>query len=742
MIDRLLVQSKAAHEAQQKRRPKVKTKKKTTHPSTVLPQKQISLADEDELLGLPVFRAPILPQNSAAHDEIPPPPVQPGTTSASTSGRPRNSDSSKNAWQSFKKFSHDFQIERLRPGSFALSPDSPLVLGQIVELIDFLQDNKVTSVRTVFPFGTPLHEDLDAEAIESLLPSLSDRIIDAASKWVNASPEEQSLHPRPAREACEVLRYLGLRTNLDTPTETLHLIQARIDHLDRRFRSIAENGTQQAALNYFLLPLHWAGLELALRLRVAAHHQKLDSSLFASPTARVQRVIKGLVQYGINSTGKALKTAQPDLSVEIWASLINLSLAAPPAPSLEVEWPTSESLWDHLISELDDRALVNSTHPVMASEALCYAAMTLCSASQISAAGNVLDQPSLFAYWPVIARSLEPITVDDMRESMDKWSSVELTRRDGYLWSLFARIMTMINRWGWVLTDSDGILSKLYDILNARQLDNLAIDAGAKDFPTFLQHFDGSVGTTLEGKDDSAFHILLKLLVHVSRNILSSADTEPDGRRALNRMLMRVTPMRKLPKDSSRAMLVNHYSLFITLAVIAPWTSNQRFSQIKTVISFDQSDKEIRPVIIRAMLYFSLVSYHQNLPLDPVLGWFGQTAQTLRQEYTDFDRKRIQLNAPARKPTKGMSIVTNHAERSRDQKLLTNQLYHCALTLTMVLRAIQNIMDVTTQGIGDQVLFPDARFLNSGECLLACVADTNDVWVSLAISDFCFTRRS
>lgn len=720
MIDRLLVQSRAAQEEAQRRRPKKRKQKANSRnnrkqPGASVGQEgpQVSLADEDELWQVPTFLAPALAPGPTFND-IPRPDLHQALqkTKQPQYKQARDEDG---AWKSFRKFSHDFQMERLDPRTFpALSPDSVLVKGHLVELSELLGDGAIqTPIRTVFPFGIPCHGDLDEEAVEGLLPRLTDAIVDSASRWLSLPAEQRQTQPRPAAEACEALHFMGLYASSRASVSLLHLIQAQLDALDRRCRSLAEEENQQAPLNYFLLSIHWACLELALRLRHAAIRRQLDVSLFASPTTRTQRLVKSLIQHGPNATGKALKANTTDLSVEFWAALLSLAWALPTTTSkIELEAPSVESIWEHLTTELDANTEANHTHPVVASEALCYAAIVLCAISQISATGHVLPTPRLQAYWPVLARSLEPVTVADLAE-LDRWSSVELHRRDGYLWSLFARTLVMVHRWQWVLTERDSILTKLYDILNARQLDNLAIDSGAKDFPAFLQQFDGHVGTSLEGREDSAFHIFLKLLVSVAQGILAASPTEAEARRNLNRFLMRVSPMRKLPPNSSRSMLVNHYSLFITLSIIAPWSAPQRLSQIRALLSFEAADQDTRPVLIRAMMYFALVYHHHQLALDPILIWFASAAQLLRSHYIDSDRKRAQLNAPAARPAKGMSVVTNLAEKAKNHKLLTTQLYSCALAFTLLLRAIQNIMTAASSS-GDTVSFPDTCFLNSG----------------------------
>lgn len=739
MIDRLLVQSKAAHEAQQARERKQKKKHRRQNkdrPSGVyvfegdgptgegrrravspLAQRQVSLADEDELWTAPSFLAPALsgptgPSASAAGVNEIPRPEKRTSSSATHDG----------AWKKFRKFSHDFQLDRLDPGHFALSPDSELVRGNVVELLSFLQDpSQPVPMRTVFPFGVPLHGDLEPETVEGLLPRLSDSIVDAASMWVKGSAADQASQPRPADEACQALRFCALYAHR-APSELLHKVQAQVDHVDRRMRAQAEDedtsAEQRASLNYFMLSLHWTLLELSLRMQAAAFANELDASLFSSPTARTRRLVKSLVDHGPNATGKALKSSRPDLSVEVWAALINLAIEGEASGSAaELEVPNEESLWEHLITELDNQSEAANAHPVMASEALAYASIAMCALSQISPAGHVKCEPRLHAQWPVIGRSLESITIKDLQESLDRWSSVELSRRDGYLWTLFARTVTMVDCWCWRLRDSDGILQKLYDILNARQLDNLTIDASARDFPAFLQHFTGEVDCRLESKEDSAVHMFLKLLIKVGADTSAEAQDETEAKRQLNRMLVRVTPMRKLPQHSTRPMLVNHTSLFITLAIMAPWTASQRLQQLKALVPFEQADQDVRPIIIRAMMYFAHVLQHKRLSLAGLLAWFANAAHHLRGEYVDCDRKRTQLDAPSAKPAKGTSIITNRAERARDHKRLTSQLYHCALAMTMILRAIQNIMSVSEHLTADAKSFPDAALVASGKVL-------------------------
>ena len=303
--------------------------------------------------------------------------------------------------------------------------------------------------------------------------------------------------------------------------------------------------------------------------------------------------------------------------------------------------PSIETLWDCVDTCLDRFAATNGTHPLKAVEVAAYTAMMLCAISQFTPSGAAISQPRLPAHWSVVLRALDPIRIKEVEQSTITMSNATLTNRDRYIWTLFARCLIFADRWCWRLDDRDGIVQKLFDVLNARHLVNLTSDR-ALDFPSFLSPFTGGVDTSLSSRDDTALHIFLKLLVKAVRD--ASGESVEERRRSVSRFLVRLTPMRKMPflkaqpaMNADLSLLYNHYSLFITFVIALPSSSSQRLAQLRSLLSFEEADNEARPVIIRAIMTLAIVYRHLDLAITPLISWLASICQILRREYLELE---------------------------------------------------------------------------------------------------------
>lgn len=626
-------------------------------------------------------------------------------------------------WASFGKFSHDFEIKPLPAGLvFPLSS-----LSRQGHLTTLLSPRDAVASLSPLPCtcnGLIFNSSLSPDDITALVPTLCDIIFDITA--------EEGVDDAALRsESGEALRFIGryvssclaaqddprLRSRFGAALESqLDRLCGRLDSLEH---SLDAEGFNRAFKSR-RISLSWYHLDITIRLCAIETEEREEHR--QRTTDLLVGLVRRLLAFGAEHTTKALKlfmgplAAEQDLvlddtGVEAWSCVINLALSG------RLVYIGETELWRIVQEEvLGSLSLtVAASRGPIAGEVLSYTAMMLCAISQFDPSGLALPTPRLSAHWNILLRALEPIQPSVLAKSDHSISNTALARRDRYLWVLFARCLTFVGRWGWRVDPRDALLPKLFDIVNARSLANLSIEPMG-DFPLFLQSDQGmrEMDCRLNQEGDTTFGIFLKLLVGATRGIVYKS--ESDRQRQLTKLFLRFSPMRSTAWTSrsveisrSASILINHYSLFLTFALLSPQTCTQRLNQAENLIVFSDVNEEARRNCIRAILYFALIYRSHSIDLKSITIWLAKIVTQLRVECGELEKERVALekgtNAQGRWPTKS-------GER--------NPLWSRAVLLSMVMRSVQLILRVET---GSEVIYPDIQLVHSGTSSLFPLSD-------------------
>lgn len=608
-------------------------------------------------------------------------------------------------WASFGKFSHDFGITRL-PAGLVFSPGSFVRHGHLHSLL--AHATTPPTLRSCTPFGTTLDLRLSILDFETALPSLCDAIFDATVECTDGMEESTD------KSCSDALRFVGAyisTMSLTESTDTTRVgagIVSQLDRFELRLSTFVAAEPDQAAFDRRCITVAWHLVDIAVRL----------ATMDPTHSDRLRRLISSLVarllRHGPEHTMKQLKLFMVDVlpadlsirdvSIECWLGVISLALN----PHATQGTFGEQELWETVTDELDKSLPPEGRRSIAAGEAFSYSAMMVCAISQFSSSGLSTSMPRLAAHWPIAMRALEPIQPSALAKVDHTVSNTALARRDRYLWTLIARCQVLSQRWGWKIDVKDALIPKLFDLVNARRLADLTIESGG-DFPSFLQN--PREGYSRLRTTDSAFVLFLRLVMQASSDI--TAVSELDKRRQLTRLFLRLSPMssgawsRASPELlRSPSVLVNHYSLFITFAILSPTSASQRLDQARRLLDFANVDDAARRTCIRSILYFALNFRNHGVALDQIISWLATIVTQLRLEYVDLEKRRRVDEGRGGK--KGFVV---RPEQGRDQ------LWRCAVLLTMVLRSIQLILRWEVNE-GGSTPFPDITLLPPGASLL------------------------
>ncbi|GAA5872737.1 hypothetical protein JCM1840_004505 [Sporobolomyces johnsonii] len=613
-------------------------------------------------------------------------------------------------WATFGKFSHDFDIKCLPVGVKFTTPNSLVKNGHLFSLVNPLTSTSINPSFSCEAFSLSLQSSMSSDSVEATLPTLVDAIFDTISASL-ASAEAAD----PIADASRPLRFLGtyISTQLvklapDEKHRFGSALAMQLDHLDVRLDSLSAKGTPLQRLRRCHILLGWYAVDLTARLGSVNAVGGDSKRLARLATVLVRR----LVQHGADRTLRSLKavmTESPpdglvvsDITVEAWLGLISLALKPDGFGDTTFD---QDDLWSITIDETLAALPAKATKagPV-AGEVVSLTTMMLCAISQFSPSGMSTSSPRLRAHWPSIMRTLDAIKPSALAAPDHTTSSTAIARRDRYLWTLFARCLVLVERWRWRVDIKEDLLPKLFDLLTARRLANLTTET-AGDFPSFLQDLDEFGTLALDRSTDTAFSIFLKLVISAVQNLPGATDAEKRKRSTqLTRLSVRLAPMttawsRQSPElTRSESILINHYSLLLSLAILHPATASQKVEQASKLLNFADVDEEARKTSIRAVLYFALAFRQQDLSLQPVADWLAKIVTQLKAEYVDIEKqRRIQERGLGRS--------------DRPDKSKGDPLWHRALTLTMALRSVQVVLRWKRSGAVEQE-YPDSSMLH------------------------------
>ncbi|GAA5971541.1 hypothetical protein JCM3765_005584, partial [Sporobolomyces pararoseus] len=603
-------------------------------------------------------------------------------------------EESSEIWATFGKFTPDFGIRRLPSGVQFASADSFVRNGHLYSL--FHPDS--ANLLSCYVYGSTIDSNAPPETIESLLPTLTDSIYDSIS-----NPDQS------VADASLALRYLGtfITTTLArSPSDVKYrfgsTLATQIDHLQVRLDNLKVRSAHSQVFDKARVALSWYFVDLTARLgsisAVGGDSRRL--------ARQVTNLVRLLLEHGIDRSLASLKRAMQDststqllisdITVEAWLGLV--SLATREGGGGDAFFDQSD-LWTVFLEETLAKLPEGTRRggPI-AGEILSLSAMFLCAVSQFSPSGISTSSPRLQAHWPVMLRSLDPIQVSSLSGPEHSVSSTAITRRDRYLSNLFARCLVLVERWNWKLDVKDDLLGRLFDLLAARRLANLSTEPVA-DFPSQLVNLEKFGIVALESSTDTTFSIFLKLVTSAVNSLPTSTDAEKRRRSTqLTRLAVRLVPMttvwtRQSPElTKSDSILLNHYSLLLTLAILHPGQAAQRVEQASKLINFGDTEEEARKATVRAIRYWALAFRHFNLPLQPLLDWLARIVTQLKTEYIAVEtQKRI----------------------DRMDKPKGDQLWPRALLVTMSLRLVQDVMRWKHVESTEDDRFPDPALLHS-----------------------------
>lgn len=641
-----------------------------------------------------------------------PPPPRPAATSAalslslSTPAAALPAPPDGEVWASFGKFSHDFGIQRLPAGVQFDSPDSFIKNGHLFSLVS--SSGLPTSSFSADALGFTLDSTMAPDDLATLLPQICDAVFDVLS---SLSPDDSSA----LAGIGSVLRFLGsyvstTLANNHAGSERSNFGATTVSHLERLETRLDTVASTSKAYKRSRILVSWYVIDVAARL------QKVSTDTVNSERIRrlVAVLVGRLVQHGLNRTMKSLRTAMDgvergaaavsDVTVEAWVGLVSLALHAVDFGGSAL---SEEQLWEIALDETKKTLAGRVEGGPGFGEVLSYTTMTLCAISQFSPSGISTSTPRLHAYWPAAMQTLDAIQPSALSAPSTSLSSTAIARRDRYLWTLFARCLVFVERWGWSIECKGDVLSRLYALLNARRLADLTTDRTG-DIPSFLQDLDELDKLRLDPNNNTAFTIFLKLLISAANALPSVSEGDKRERtKALTRLMTRFTPLTSswsrttLDLHRSPSILLNNYSLQLTFAILLPSSSSSRVECAKKLLDFSAVDDEPRKTCIRSILHFALAFRQVDLPLAPVLEWFAGVTTALKSEYVEIERQR-------RKERRW----GGQGEAAKDQGN-GDPLWLRAVMITMVLRSVQMVLKWKKKGEKEQA-YPDSTLLHPG----------------------------
>ncbi|GAA5849929.1 hypothetical protein JCM5353_000681 [Sporobolomyces roseus] len=612
-------------------------------------------------------------------------------------------------WASFGKFTPDFDIRRLPSGIQFASTDSFIGNGHLYSLLH----PSAASPLSCDVYGLTFDSNATPETIESQLPTLVDAIFDSIATAASSALTSDS---DPSREASRALRFLGsfISSRLSsTSSDIKHrfgsALASQLDHLELRLDNIDTNSSFKQSLSKIRIILGWYAVDLTARLGTISAVGGDSRRLARLATHLVRRLVKYGVDRTLQTLKKVMESGQSgelritDETVEAWVGLVTLATRTEAQGDATFD---QGDLWTTVTEEtfnaLPEKA--RNGGPITG-EVISLTTMLLCAISQFSPSGISTSTPRLHAHWPAMLRTLDSIKPTTLAAPDHNVSSTAIARRDRYLWTLFARCLVLVERWGWKVDVKDDLLAKLFDLVAARRLSNFSTEP-VGDFPSFLVDLAKFGKISFEAETDTAFAIFLKLVKSAVNNLPSSTDADKRKRSTqLTRLSVRLAPMttawtQQSPElTKSDSILINHYSLLLTLAVLHPAQASQKVEQASKLANFSETAEDARKTTIRAIRYYALAFRHFDIPTQPLLEWLAKIVQQLKTEYIDVEKQR-----------KNPDSWMKRGERADKSK--EDQLWPRALLITMTLRLVQDVLRWKRPGTKESS-YPDPALLNS-----------------------------
>lgn len=395
----------------------------------------------------------------------------------------------------------------------------------------------------------------------------------------------------------------------------------------------------------FTLTAHWFVVELAARLATGVKYRRgsvENGHLIRTAKQLIQRLL-GIDLRPAFATFRAAEgdvddNSLPHRAAELWICLIHL------LPNLEIfpEATLGHPLW-RLLAELYPES---SPTGAEASEDMWRTIFSLCAISQFSVHGLSTSVFRLPAAWELVATALKKIVLTADPEKERQLPQRAIKKRDDYVSYVVSRCLLLWDQWEWRLDDGIVMFKYLQEIFRSRNFANLLNE---RSVPMgFLENGDLEL---LSKRDphDSVFEVFLKMVVQAVNLLNANVELDPKQRsmhiKKLLQMAVPVSPVpfsRSAPPSThSLSMLVNRFSAMTVAIHLDPTSPNVKFriGQARRCVSFRDADDHSRVACVYGMMNFAMIVRHHKIVggLEEVLGWLGEIADVLMDEYKEGD---------------------------------------------------------------------------------------------------------
>ena len=631
----------------------------------------------------------------------------------------------------FSRFTFDYGLDRL-PAGLRFAQETYIARGHLRNLLGptvagaAIEDRR-SSCRS---FGISLDHDMRIADFIDFFPLICDNIVNA----VSADGYQPNLHD----EVCEVMRFTSsFMMDCDAQDEVAR-VQTALDEIDSRLLlwKLSTNASETSVAHATLV-WRWCQLEYALRMHGKCRSRRDESrppQIAGDITDAVTALLECLLTIGLHRVTQTLRTASEsadaildDVICEVWVALLHVT-------SLEHRHTafTQDYLWKGVIGQLQQHARQHGIHPVLRGEIASHAACALSALSQFTQTGLCIGQPSISPFWPIVLDIIDTIKPQELNAAYVNMDNVGKTRASRYIWCIFARCLVLSSRWNWPVLEQSKLFGRLFDIFNARELQDFSID-GEAAFPAFLAAYNGHIDDK-PGHSDSVFVLFLRLIAKAGSECV--ADGSDRARTMLNRVLMRVTPMRErlpflqnqpaLSKRKHRSSLVNHYALLLVLMTLDSASTAKRLTRMQNLLAFEEADFAARQECLKAICYSGTVLMHTGQPFDALLAWVTTLAERLRAAYLPLAKERLSLVVPLREKSLPSHVAANNAnkpailDRTAHLARINLQMSQYAVLLAAIMSCVRGF--ILEQSKRSPATYPSLNLLHTGMCSLCAVA--------------------
>ncbi|EPQ30847.1 uncharacterized protein PFL1_01745 [Pseudozyma flocculosa PF-1] len=602
--------------------------------------------------------------------------------------------------------------------------------------------------------GIELTAMMSAEEVLASLPALFEALSEEgelARREGGDAPDEPSGDAARRRGGLEeASRFICLKLTAEALQPELgpqvfrfyRAIIHQVDLLLQRLRKRADAPLEP------LLRLLWFRVELCWRMLAACGQDQAALALDGHEVPTFQELANSskllmllLLRHGLNRTMRAVKTiadalvSDPgvddggaprpaavtklaDTSAEMWVCLIHLLDRA----GKEDMGGVPLSFWSVFEAALTQwQGLDPRRSSIIAAESTWYCIFGISALSHVSpSTGTAHSIGHLGEHWPVVARALAAVRLRFDAAVESSMSLSALNKRDRYVRVVLHRCLDLSAAWGWKMEGADLALSRLFDIFDSHRLTDLPSESD-HDFPRFLRDFDELALYQPAERDDSCFHVFVKLVARASRDLRASARDQRDGDRKVSRLFSRISPVRTMaftrddvPTSGQRSMLFNHYAVVMLFLFVAPSQAAQRLRQIKSFLPFRQADFASQVACVRAMMYAAAIFRHHRLDVSPISAWFGEVATLMMKEYEALEKT---TGTQSRRPP-GAAPLAPMFQEARARQVAVRRQSEVARLIVAVLRSLQHVIEHPTLSRHDDVelaqpVYPDLKLLHT-----------------------------